>query len=155
MMMMTDDDDMHLQFDTCFLRTGVCSRAATWMTVRETMSMDSSWIRYVGKPPMLLQTPSHTQKLYTDVCTQRSRYTERLLHPNAFHTEAFSQTLLHTHNLLHADAFTKRCFKVQLNYLDGYLSFLDHAKGFVTDSWCITSILGSQTKWGANLFNTH
>ena len=28
-------------------------------------------------------------------------------------------------------------YKLILTYLDGYLSFLDHAKGFVTDSWCI------------------
>ena len=98
---------------------------------------------------------THTKALH------RCLYTKKPLHRAAFtpkrfsHRSLFTDAFTHTHKLLHADAFTKRCFKVQLNYLDGYLSFLDHAKGFVTDSWCITSILGSQTKWGANLFNTH
>ena len=50
------------------------------------MSVKSSWVRYVRKPSMLLQPDSQTI-LCREAFSQRSHYTEQLLHTDVLHTK--------------------------------------------------------------------
>jgi hypothetical protein len=70
------------------------------------MSVKSSWVRYVRKPSMLLQPDSQTI-LCREAFSQRSHYTEQLLHTQTSYTQKKSTRISFcTEQLLHTEAFS-------------------------------------------------
>jgi len=74
------------------------------------MSVKSSWVRYVRKPSMLLQPDSQTI-LCREAFSQRSLYTQKLLHRAAFTQRSFTRRRFYTEQ--HRGAFTQSSFSTQ------------------------------------------
>ena len=124
------------------------------MMVRETMSMDSSWVRYVGKQLKLLQTDAlthtHTHKSFIQMFVHREAVAQRSFYTRTLFTQKpFTQTLLHTEALtsrffckkvlLHTKYFTERNFDAQMllhqkQFLLGYFHF--HHKFSISTESC-------------------